>query len=210
VKRIIVTGIGTGVGKTIVSSILVEAFQADYWKPIQAGSLECSDSEHLRALVSDAEARIHPESYRLRENRSPHTAARSEGIRISIAAMPPPETSRPLIIEGAGGLLVPLNEFELLIDFFKSLDAPVVLVSRHYLGSINHTLLSAELLKARQIPVLGIIFNGDSNPETETIILRHTGFRLLLRITPEPQWTAATTQKYAALLRTNLHKHELV
>lgn len=209
-KRIIVTGIGTGVGKTIVSSIVVQALGADYWKPIQAGSLECTDSQQLRALVPNSESRIHPESYLLRESRSPHAAGHSEGVRISIAAMRPPETSRPLIIEGAGGLLVPLNETELLVDFFQSLDAPVILVSRHYLGSINHTLLSAEALKARQIPVLGIVFNGDSNPETETIILRHTGFGLLLRITPELQWTAAITQKYAEVLRANLHQHELV
>jgi len=210
VRQVIVTGIGTGVGKTLVSSIFVQGLGGDYWKPIQAGSLEKTDSQTLRSLVLDPEARIHPESYRLREARSPHAAAQSEGIAITIGVMMPPETSRPLIIEGAGGVLVPLNDTELLVDFFKRLDAPVILVSRHYLGSINHTLLSAEALRARQIPVLGIVFNGDQNVETETEILQHTGFPVLLRIRAEPSWDPETTSKYAKVLRRTLSKHELV
>jgi len=203
-KRLIITGIGTGIGKTLVSSIFVQALSADYWKPIQAGSLDASDSQKVRSLVTAPVSQMHPESYRLREPRSPHAAANSQGIRITISAMVPPQTPRHLIIEGAGGVLVPLNDQELMIDFFVSLDAPVVLVSQHYLGSINHTLLTAEALKARRIPVLGIVFNGHPNPETETVILRHTGFPLLLRIEPESPWNFETTHKYAQRLQVSL------
>src|SRR5438876_5618667 len=169
-KRLVITGIGTGIGKTLFSSIFVQALRAYYWKPIPAGSLEATDCDRVRSLVNAPQARIHPECYRLREGRSPHAAARSQGIRIVIADMVPPETARPLIIEGAGGVLVPLNDTELMVDFFEKLDAHVVLVSQHYLGSINHTLLSAEALKSRRIPVLGIVFNGNRNPETEGVI----------------------------------------
>jgi dethiobiotin synthetase len=209
-RRLIVTGIGTGIGKTLVSSIFVQALDADYWKPIQAGSLEATDSARVRSLVTAPQASIHPECYRLREPCSPHAAAQSQGIRIVIADMVPPETARPLIIEGAGGLLVPLNDTDLMVDFFQRLDAPVVLVSQHYLGSINHTLLSAEALASRAIPVFGIVFNGNPNPETEDLILRHTAYPLLLNVQPELRWNPGTTQKYATLLQVTLRKYELV
>jgi len=209
-KRFVITGIGTGIGKTLISSIFAQALAADYWKPIQAGSLEETDSERVRSLITHPETRIHPESYRLRESRSPHEAAFSQGIRIVIADMVPPSTARPLIIEGAGGMLVPLNETDLMVDFFETLDAPIVLVSQHYLGSINHTLLSAEALKLRKLPVLGIVFNGNRNEEMEALILRHTALPLLLRVEPELQWDSGTTQKYAGLLHATLRKHELV
>ena len=204
------TGIGTGIGKTLVSSIFVQALDADYWKPIQAGSLEQTDSERVRSLVTVGRDRIHPERYRLQESRSPHAAARSAGIQILIREMVPPQSPHPLVIEGAGGLLVPLNNDELLIDFFARLGVPVVLVSQYYLGSINHTLLSSEALKSRGIPVLGIVFNGNRDPEAERAILGHTAFPLLLRISIEPQWDAGTTLKYAKLLETVMRKHELV
>ena len=209
-KRLVITGIGTGIGKTLVSSIFVQALGADYWKPIQAGSLEATDSDRVRSLVKASQARIHPECYRLREARSPHAAARSQGIRIVIADMVPPETARPLIIEGAGGVLVPLNDKELMADLFEGLNAPVVLVSQHYLGSINHTLVSAEALKSRKIPVLGIVFNGTPDPETESVILRHTALPLLLNVQPEGQWSSETTKRYAELLKPALREHELV
>ena len=106
--------------------------------------------------------------------------------------------------------MVPLNEKELMIDLIQQIGAPVILVVQHYLGSINHTLLSAEALRVRRIPVVGIVFNGNRNPASETLILRHTGFRLLLRVKPEPGWDSKTTRKYAALLRRNLRKYELV
>ena len=209
-KGLVVTGIGTGIGKTLVSSIFVQALDADYWKPIQAGSLDASDSDRVRSLVTARKGRIHPERYRLKEPRSPHAAARSEHIQIAIPSMAPPQTAHPLVIEGAGGILVPLNENELMVDFFAWLGYPVVLVSQHYLGSINHTLLSAEVLKSRKIPVLGIVFNGNRDPETENAILRHTAFPLLLNVLDEVGWGAATTLKYARLLEPALKKHELV
>jgi dethiobiotin synthetase len=209
-ERFIVTGIGTGIGKTLVSSIFVEALEGDYWKPIQAGSLDATDSEQVRALVRGPETRIHPECYRLTEAISPHAAARRQGIQINIANMIPPESSRPLVIEGAGGVMVPLNDDQLMVDFFAHLRTPMVLVSQHYLGSINHTLLSAEALRLRKLPVLGIVFNGNPNPESEDVILKHTGLPMLLRIQPEKRWTSETTRKYAELLRSTIKKHELV
>ena len=209
-ERLIVTGIGTGIGKTLVSSIFVEALDGDYWKPIQAGSLDATDSNRVRALIRDPETRIHPECYRLTEAISPHAAARRQGIHINIADMSLPESSRPLVIEGAGGVMVPLNDSQLMVDFFAHLRAPVVLVSQHYLGSISHTLLSAESLRLRKIPVLGLVFNGNPNSESEDVILKHTGLPMLLRIQPEKQWTSETTRKYAELLRNIIKKHELV
>src|SRR6266849_5309018 len=209
-KRLIISGIGTGIGKTLISSVFVQAMGEDYWKPIQAGSLEETDSHRVRSLVTDPGTRIHRECYRLRESRSPHAAALSQGVRIVIAEMVPPCTSRPLIIEGAGGLLVPLNDTDLMVDLFETLDAPIVLVSQHYLGSINHTLLSAEALKLRKLPVLGIVFNGTPNVETEALILRRTALPLLLRVEPELLWNSGTTQKYAKLLHPTLRNHELV
>ena len=157
-------------------------------------------------VAKDPQGRPLPASFHLQA----HAAARSQGIRIVIADMVPPETARPLIIEGAGGVLVPLNDKELMADLFEGLNAPVVLVSQHYLGSINHTLLSAEALKSRRIPVLGIVFNGNRNPETEGVILQHTAYPLLLNVQSELQWTPGTTQKYADLLQITLKKHELV
>ena len=177
-----VGGIGTEVGKTIVSAILVEALKADYWKPIQAGDLEQSDSIKVRNLLSNQSTQIHPESYRLQRPMSPHAAAEKEQVAIELSSITLPKTNRPLIVEGAGGLLVPINKKECIIDLIKHLQTEVILVSKHYLGSINHTLLSVEALKYRDIPIKGIIFNGAPNHDTESIILSKTGLNMIARI----------------------------
>ena len=177
-----VSGIGTEVGKTIVSAILVEALKADYWKPIQAGDLEQSDSIKVRNLLSNESTQIHPESYRLKRPMSPHAAAKKEQVAIELSSITLPKTNRPLIVEGAGGLLVPINKKECIIDLIKHLQTEVILVSKHYLGSINHTLLSVEALKYRDIPIKGIIFNGAPNHDTESIILSKTGLNMIARI----------------------------
>lgn len=177
-----VTGIGTGIGKTIVSAILTEKLQADYWKPIQSGDLEISDSLFVRQLISNTQSIIHPEKYRLGQPLSPHLSARIDGVQISIAAIQSPLTKNNLIIEGAGGLMVPLNDTELILDLIKRLNAKVIVVSQNYLGSINHTLLTLEVLKANQIPVEGLIFNGLANPESEAYISLYSQVKVLGKI----------------------------
>lgn len=168
-----ITAIGTGIGKTLISAILTEKLKADYWKPIQSGDLDISDSITIKSLISNEKTIIHPESYRLTQPLSPHLSARLDGIEIDLQKINPPGTDNHLIIEGAGGLMVPLNENELIIDLIKKLNAEVILVSQNYLGSINHTLLSLNLLKQYEIPVKGIVFNGDENQETERYIQQY-------------------------------------
>ena len=174
-----ITGIGTGIGKTLISAILTEKLKADYWKPIQSGDLDTSDSITLGSLISNTQTVIHPESYRLTQPLSPHLSARLDGIDIDLNKINMPLTNNNLVIEGAGGLMVPLNEKELIIDLIKKLNVEVILVSQNYLGSINHTLLSVNLLKQYEIPIKGIIFNGDENVETEKYIQQYTKIKKL-------------------------------
>ncbi|MBE5319431.1 dethiobiotin synthase [Pedobacter sp. MR2016-19] len=178
-NKYFVTGIGTGIGKTLVSAILTEKLKADYWKPIQSGDLDTSDSITIDRLISNAKTIIHPESYRLTQPLSPHLSARLDGIDIDLDKINTPLTDNNLIIEGAGGLMVPLNEDELIIDLIRKLEVEVILVSQNYLGSINHTLLSVNLLKQYKIPVKGIIFNGEENTETERYILQYAKIKKL-------------------------------
>ena len=181
-KRYFVAGIGTDVGKTVASAVLVEALKADYWKPVQAGDVENTDRMKVQNLVSNTESTFHPERYLLPYPLSPHASAALAGVEVDVDAIQIPETTAPLIIEGAGGLLVPITYEVLYIDWVQKLQLEVILVSRHYLGSINHTLLSAEALKSRGIKVKGIIFNGNENVHTEAVILQQTGFSFLGRI----------------------------
>jgi dethiobiotin synthetase len=195
--RYFVTGIGTGVGKSVMSALLCEALEADYWKPVQAGELEFTDTDFVRSLVSSNSRIFHPEAYRLPYPLSPHASAERAGIEIDPKSIRSPETSNKLIIEGAGGLMVPLNRNTLYIDLLSEMNTEVILVSQHYLGSINHTLLSAESLMLRNIPVKGIIFNGDENQETESILLEMTGFTCLGRIPLAPKIDRAFIQLHA-------------
>ncbi|NOQ70839.1 MAG: dethiobiotin synthase [Crocinitomix sp.] len=182
-KRIFVTGIGTEIGKTFCSAIIVEALKADYWKPVQAGELDQLDSDFVRNAISNTTSKIHPEQYLLSEPMSPHAAAKIDGIILKPEDFVVPETANDLVIEGAGGLMVPLNHTgDMLVDLIPKVADEVILISKNYLGSINHTLLSIELLKQRNIPIKGIIFNGDANPETEAIILSSTGLKCLGKI----------------------------
>lgn len=199
-KNYIVTGIGTGVGKTVVSAIVVETLCADYWKPIQAGDEENTDSHTVQHLISNAITTIHDEAYRLHAPLSPHAAARQENRTISLEHLQCPATNRPLVIEGAGGVLVPLNDDDLVLDAIEQWQAEVILVSRHYLGSINHTLLTWHVLSNRNIPLAGIVFNGNANNETERVILRHTGLPCLLHLREEPLINKETVRRYAQQL----------
>ena len=195
-KHFFVTGIGTDVGKTIVSAILVEAMQADYWKPIQAGELDNTDTMKVRSLVSNTKSVFYPETYGLSSSLSPHAAAEKDGIVIDLDNIVSPNTDNTLIIEGAGGILVPLNSKALVIDLIEKLKAEVILVSRNYLGSINHTLLSIAALKSRNIPITGIVFNGKSAPSSEEFILNYTGLKCLLRVDEEKEITTEFVQRY--------------
>ena len=174
-RPLFISGIGTEIGKTVVSAVLVENLQADYWKPIQSGELDNSDSMLVERLISNKKTIIHPEAYRLTQPFSPHKSAALDGIHIDLDKIILPKTENQLIIEGAGGLMVPLNDRDLIIDLIKKLDAEVILVSKNYLGSINHTLLSVELLKNRSIPIRKLIFCGESNPSSEDVIYSQTG-----------------------------------
>jgi dethiobiotin synthetase len=167
--QLVVVGIGTDVGKTVVSSILVEKLKCAYWKPVQAGELDNSDSHKVARLAPSCK-KIIPEIYRLHTPASPHYAAEVDGVTIQSTDFVLPNEA-DLLIEGAGGLMVPLNKEGLVYaDIIQQWKLPVVLVSRHYLGSINHTLLSLEILKAKGIKVLAVIFVGDENLGTESII----------------------------------------
>jgi dethiobiotin synthetase len=200
-----VTGIGTGVGKTIVSAILCEAFGADYWKPVQAGNLDSSDTLSVKKLISNQSSVFHPETYRFRLAASPHQAAKAEGRKISLGKIMLPKTYNHLIVEGAGGLMVPLNQNELMIDLIRKLQLPVVLVSRHYLGSINHTLLSVEAMKTRGLKIAGIVFNGDENKSSEKAIIYHAGLKIIGRVNDEKSLNRKVIAGYAQRFRKTLN-----
>ena len=178
-RPLFITGIGTGIGKTIVSAVLVEKLKADYWKPVQSGDLDSSDTMKVKSLVSNKTTVYHPEAYRLTQPYSPHKSAALDGVTIDPKKITLPETTNTLIIEGAGGLMVPLNDDYMMIDLIKRLNAEVALVSQFYLGSINHTLLSLSALKQHGIPVKGIVFNGEKDDYTKDIILSYSKVRLL-------------------------------
>ena len=171
-ERIFVTGIGTGIGKTFVSAILAKALNADYWKPVQAGYSAGTDSEWVANWLQETGSIVHPEVYRLAKPASPHIAAREEGITIDISKICEkiPQNDRTLLIEGAGGILVPLNETQFVADLIKELGAKVILVSRNYLGSINHSLLTARVCREMQIPVIGWVFNDQYLDYEEEIV----------------------------------------
>ena len=199
-----VTGIDTDSGKTFVSAILCEALKADYWKPVQAGIP--ADSEIITGLVSNPTLVIHPETFFLKTPASPHAAAKLDGVEIRLADFKLPETTNNLIIEGAGGCLVPLDEQNFVIELARQFSAEVVLTADLYLGSINHTLLTINELKRRTLNVKGIIFNGEPNSESERIILQHAQLPCLLRIVREKALTKEITKKYAAQLLSNWYE----
>lgn len=173
-QPIFITGIGTGVGKTLVSAIITEKLQADYWKPVQSGDLDNSDTQKVQSLITNSVSRFFPEAYRLTQPYSPHKSAAIDKIVIDVQNIIAPETNNQLVIEGAGGLMVPLNDNFLMIDVIKQLDAKVILVSQNYLGSINHTLLSLHALKKYGIPMMGIIFNGPKDIYSKSYILDYS------------------------------------
>ena len=171
-NRFFVTGIGTGVGKTVVSAVLTQHYQAGYWKPIQSGDLAQSDSMEVGKLI-DTHLNIYPERFRLRLAASPHQSAAQEGLCMELSDFTLPVTDGPLIVEGAGGLFVPVNDQHFMMDLIRQLQLPAVLVVRDYLGCINHTLLSLHVLQSANVPVASLIFNGAFNPATRDMLIKH-------------------------------------
>ncbi len=200
--NIFVTGIGTDVGKTVVSAILVEALQADYFKPVQAGDLDYSDTHKVQELISNEVSQFHPNSYALQTPMSPHGAAEIDNISIDIDNIQLPETKNHLVIEGAGGLLVPLNDHQTIADLILP-DYKVIVVSRHYLGSINHSLLSLNFLKNRQLDT-AVIFNGPETSSTENIIQKMTDFPIIGRLDEEQSLDKQTIRRYAEMFSDKL------
>lgn len=193
-----ITGIGTDVGKTIASAIVTEALEADYWKPIQAGDLNNSDSHKVKKYISNDKSVFHRNSYALNTPASPHFAANIDNVVIDLQNILVPKTNNKLVIEGAGGLFVPLNDKDTIADLIQP-DYKVIVVSRHYLGSINHTLLTIEALKSLSINIAGIIFNGNENKATEEIILSKTKCKFIGRIEDEPFFDQNVVKYYADL-----------
>lgn len=203
--NIFITGIGTDIGKTIVSAIVVEALQSDYWKPIQAGNLDWTDTQTVTSLVSNKKTVFHPEAFRLNNPMSPHAAAELEQVEIKLDEIKRPETINQLVIEGAGGLLVPFNNQNTVIDLIRPEDF-VLVVSKHYLGSINHTLMTVAILKSRKLMNIGILFNGNHNPSTEHIIEKMSGVNIIGRVDNEEEINSTIVSKYAKQLKPILKK----
>lgn len=180
--RLVVTGTDTGVGKTVFAAALAGALGAFYWKPVQSGLEGETDSEAVQRLGRLPSDRIVPEAWRLRTPISPHLSAELDGVAILPEALSPPETDGPLIVEGAGGVLVPLTRQVLFADVFARWRIPVILCARTELGTINHTLLSVEALRRRSIPILGVAFLGDERPDTEQTVAELGAVRRLGRL----------------------------
>lgn len=207
---ILITGIGTDIGKTLVSAIVTEALEADYWKPVQAGFTDGTDAQTVAALISNPNTVIHKEAYCLTMPASPHIAAAKEGIEIDLSVIQKQCTDilgaigeKQLIIEGAGGLLVPLNNKQTVADLAKVLNAKVILVSRNYLGSINHSRLTAAYCKQSGIDVVGWVFS-DQYLDYEQEIVGWTGYPSLGTIPYLEQKNPDTIRYYADLLKNNL------
>ena len=202
-KKLIISGCGTEVGKTVVSAIFTTLLQADYWKPIQCGTEEDLDSNVIKKLLDMSQHQVHPPSYSLKGCLSPHHAARLANVKIELEQVKLPSVKRTLIIETAGGVLVPLTEKEVILDLFAKWDAHWVVVSKHYLGSINHTLLTIEALKHRGVSILGIVFNGE-NPDSEKAILEISKLPFLGRLLPEKEINQPIIKKYVEQWQTQL------
>lgn len=190
-----IAGIHTGIGKTIASAVLCKAMHLNYWKPVQAGSLDDSDTMTVQLLVNDDSIGFFPERFRLKEAASPHAAARLENLSISLRDFTLPAAS--CLIETAGGIMSPINDKETNIDLLVHFNIPVILISMNYLGSINHTMLTVNVLKQRNIRLPGILFNGHENKESEDFILRNTGIPSLGRLEYAEQPDAAFIKKMA-------------
>ena len=176
------TGIHTDIGKTICSAVMVQALGCDYWKPIQAGELAHSDTLRVHELITRTDVCLHPEAHRLEQAASPHAAARAEHTVLALNDFTPPQTTRPLLIETAGGVCSPMTQQHTVADVLAHFAVPTLLVVRHYLGSISHTLSAIDALNARGVHLLGLMVNGESNTDSEQFISEYTRVPILARI----------------------------
>jgi dethiobiotin synthetase len=201
-KPIFITGTGTDVGKTLISAILTESLQADYWKPVQAGFSEGTDSLFVENMISNNRSKVHPELYKLKMPASPHLAAPAEQKEITIKDIKDhlPQTKNQLIIEGAGGLMVPLNQQELMLDLIKEINAKVIIVSKNELGSINHSLLTAAVLKKENADVAGWIFTEEYQ-HYENEIAAWSGFPVIASVKHLSTISKETIKEQALKLR---------
>ncbi len=183
-KSIFVTGIDTGIGKTVASAIIKEALKADYWKPVQCGDLDNTDTLKVKSL-SSSKGHFFEERFSLEHPLSPHQAAAKEGVNIKLSDFTLPQTTNWLVVEGAGGVLVPLNKEDTILDLIEKLKTPAIIVTKNYLGSLNHTLLTIKALLSKNIPIIGLVFNGKENPELEKFLCQKTGLPHLLSIKEE-------------------------
>ena len=197
-----ITGISTEVGKTVASAIITEALEADYWKPVQAGELDNCDTKKVERLISNTKSKFHPNTYALQTPMSPHGAADIDGVKIDIKNIKAPKTNNDLVIEGAGGLLVPLNDTNTILDLIQP-EYKVIVVSRHYLGSINHTLLTVNALKEKGFDV-SLLFSGNEHKTTEDIIKKMTNVPVIGRIEEEPYFDKNVVKEYAELFKKGL------
>ncbi len=181
-KHLIVVGIHTGIGKTVCSAIMTEALRYDYWKPVQAGDLDASDSIFIKNHISNPLSIIHEEAYRLTQPMSPHAAAKIDNVDIQLDILHLPKSQNSIIVETAGGIMSPLSDTMVNLDLIKHLGLPVILVTNDYLGSINHTLLSIEILRGAKIPIIGLVFSGKKVATTRAFIMQYSGLETLFEI----------------------------
>lgn len=204
--NLFITGIGTNIGKTVVSAILTEALQADYWKPIQSGTIEGKDSEIVKSLISNTKTVFHPEAYLLKQPLSPHFSAKLENVEIDLNKINLPvrlsgvEANKNLIIEGAGGILVPINNSQYVIDIAKKIDCEIVLVISNYLGCINHTLLSIDYLIRNNFKIYALVFNGTFDTEVKDSIIAFAPQSKIIDIPTLPSLTKSTIKELSRLI----------
>lgn len=185
-RQIFITGTDTGVGKTVLSAVLLTGLRGKYWKPIQSGLEQISDTDWVRKMTGLPEENFLPETFRLKRSLSPHASAEAEGLRIELSAFRLPETQGHLIVEGAGGIMVPLNERHFMLDLMKKLGIPILLVARSGLGTINHVLLSLEQLRRECLEVFGVVMNGPKNAVNRRAIEHYGKVKVCAEIEPLP------------------------
>lgn len=204
--RIFVTGIGTGIGKSVISAVLVKALEADYWKPVQCGLEGGSDRQQVATWAGSPEAQFYAEQFVLQAPVSPHLAAAQEGKSIHLADFKLPQSQRPLVVEGCGGVLVPLNNEDAVIDIAAKFGMSVIVVVAHYLGSYNHSLLSIEALRNRGLPLLGLCCAGRRDAEAAAFLSAKMELPLLLEMEEEAAIDATVIAKYANIFRERMER----
>ncbi len=204
-NRIAILGIHTGIGKTIASAVIAEATGADYWKPVQAG-IEERDADTVRQLISNGTGRVHKEAILLSAPMSPHAAAAIDNVEVDYTTFQWPQTDKVLLVETAGGILSPMSATTTMADFVTHYQLPAILVVQNYLGSINHSLLSIEVLKNRDINLLGIVISGAANDASETFIEQYSNTRIIARIPALDKPDQASISICAGVIRSALIK----